>query len=192
MKKIIGPKPMIVPMPALLVGTYSSDGIPNAMTAAWTAVCCHQPPCVGVGIRRSRLTFKNLLQKKAFTLNVPDTALAEAVDYLGVVSGAAKPDKIAATRLDVERASKVDAPIIASCPINIECSLIDQMTLGSHSWFVGKVEACQVDERVLDNTGTLDPIALDPLIYVTSVSRYHALGKEVAKAFVAPGKRRPT
>lgn len=32
--KSIAPKPWVVPMPVLIIGTYNEDGTPNAMNAA--------------------------------------------------------------------------------------------------------------------------------------------------------------
>ncbi len=182
MKKKLGPQPIILPMPALLVGTYSNNGTPNAMTAAWTSVCCHKPVCVGVAVRHNRLTFTNLQEKKAFTLNVPNTSQATEVDYLGIVSGAKEADKLAIAGIETVKGEKVDAPILTSCPVNLECRLIDRMDIGTHSWFVGEVLEVHVDEEFVQESGALDIPALDPMIYITSASQYHALGKPIAKA----------
>jgi len=183
MKKKLGAKPLILPMPALLVGTYSDDGTPNAMTAAWAAVCCHRPFCVGVAVRQSRKTFANVEFKKAFTLNVPNTSLARAVDYLGIVSGAQEPGKLEIAKLETVAASKVDAPIITQCPVNMECQLIQTLPLGSHSWFVGQVAEVQVSEEVMDSDGVIDTKSLDPLIYITTDSKYYTVGESVGQAF---------
>ena len=43
-KKIaIEPKPIILPCPVLIVGTYNQDGSPNIMNAAWGGVVCSRP-----------------------------------------------------------------------------------------------------------------------------------------------------
>ena len=34
--KSFAPKPWVVPMPVLIIGTYNEDGTPNAMNAAWS------------------------------------------------------------------------------------------------------------------------------------------------------------
>jgi flavin reductase (DIM6/NTAB) family NADH-FMN oxidoreductase RutF len=183
MKKKIGAKSMIFPMPALLVGTYGEDGTPNAMAAAWTAICCHKPPCAGVAIRQSRLTFENLTRKKAFTLNVPKTSQAAEVDYLGIVSGKKEPKKLAAAGMKTVKADKVDAPILVDCPVNLECRLVEQTALGSHTWFVGEILEVHVDEDVFGNGDAIDVSSLDPLVYITSVSEYYSLGNPVAKAY---------
>ena len=35
MRKDFGAKPMLYPMPVLIIGTYGEDGTTNAMNAAW-------------------------------------------------------------------------------------------------------------------------------------------------------------
>lgn len=183
MKKRIGPKPMVFPMPAVLVGTYSEDRTPNAMTAAWAAACCLQPPCLGVAINRSRLTFDNIQRIGAFTINVPRTNQAAAVDFLGMVSGKKNPGKLADAGMETTAGSKVDAPIITSCPVNVECKLAGSLALGSHMWFAGEVMEIQVDEQYLLEDGKVDVDLLDPLLYITSLSEYRGIRGRVADAY---------
>ena len=38
MRKNLGAKPYLYPMPVLIVGTYDKDGVPNAMNAAWGCI----------------------------------------------------------------------------------------------------------------------------------------------------------
>lgn len=183
MKKQLGPLPLLFPMPALLVGTANKDGTANAMTAAWSSVCCHRPPCVGVAIRHNRLTFSNLQNKKAFTLNIPKSVQAAEVDYLGMISGEDQPNKLDVVGFEATAGTTVDAPNIAACPVNIECKLVDRMALGSHSWFVGEVTQVHVDETFITPGGQINVNALDPLIYATSSSQYHAIGDAIANAY---------
>jgi flavin reductase (DIM6/NTAB) family NADH-FMN oxidoreductase RutF len=138
---------------------------------------------VGVAIRPVRLTYAHLQKKKVFTLNVPNTSQADIVDYLGTVSGARQPDKLSIAKLQTEKGTKVDAPLITSCPVNLECTLVDRMVLGTHTWFIGEVVETHVDEAVLSTTGDLDITALDPLVFIITNSQYHALGSKVDDAF---------
>jgi flavin reductase (DIM6/NTAB) family NADH-FMN oxidoreductase RutF len=48
----LGAKTLIYPAPVLVVGTYDKDGKPNVMTASWGGICCSQPPCVAVSLRK--------------------------------------------------------------------------------------------------------------------------------------------
>jgi len=183
MKTKIGPQTMIFPMPALLIGSYAADGTPNAMTAAWSAVCCLKPVSVGAAIRHNRFTLANIKEKKAFTINVPKTSQAKEVDYLGTVSGAKKPDKLVIAGLESTRGERVDAPILTACPVNLECQITQLLDLGSHTWCVGEVLEVHVDQELVRENNVLDIEALDPLVYITSVSSYYTLGEPVGKAY---------
>ena len=52
-------------------------------------------------------------------------------------------------------ATSVDAPILADCPVSIECSVVDSTMPGTHELFIGKVEAIHVDEEYLDANGNI-------------------------------------
>ncbi len=181
--KQLGPKPMVFPLPALLVATYSPDGTPNAMTAAWAASCCHDPPCVGVAVRENRLTYANILAREAFTLSIPPTSLAREVDYLGITSGKREPDKLRHLGLETVDAPTAKTPLLTACGVNVECRLHSQLAIGTHTWFVGEVLDVHADERCLREDGSIDLEALDPLAYAISSRRYHAMGGPVGPAF---------
>ncbi|MBW2459834.1 MAG: flavin reductase family protein [Deltaproteobacteria bacterium] len=183
MKTKLGPQTMLFPMPAVLIGTYTEDGRPNAMTAAWSAICCMKPICAGVAVRDVRMTFDNITRAGAFTINVPRATQAAEVDYLGIVSGAKVPDKMEVAGMECEKGAEVDAPILTSCPVNLECQLVERTELGTHTWFVGEVVEVHVDDDLVGDKGKLDIAALDPLIYVTNSSEYRRLGEVVGKAY---------
>jgi flavin reductase (DIM6/NTAB) family NADH-FMN oxidoreductase RutF len=52
MKKSLGAKTLLFPTPVLLVGTYDQNEKPNLMNVAWGGICCSQPPCVAVSLRK--------------------------------------------------------------------------------------------------------------------------------------------
>ena len=54
MKRSLGAKTLICPVPAWIVGSYDKQGKPNGMTAAWGGICCSQPPCLAVSLRAAR------------------------------------------------------------------------------------------------------------------------------------------
>lgn len=183
MKRKMGAIPMIFPMPALLVGTYDDEGRPNAMTAAWAAICSREPPSAGVAVQQKRKTRTNLLARRAFTLNVPRAGSAAEVDYLGMVSGKREPDKLERVDLESRRGDTVEAPLLSACPVNVECALREQVELGSHSWIIGEILEVHVDEELIDADGKVDVEGLDPLIFCTSRQSYYRLGEKVARAF---------
>lgn len=81
MKESLGAQTMSFPLPAYLVGSYDENGKANLMTAAWGGIVCSTPPCLAVAIQPSRLTHPSIVKNKAFTVGIPNSRLAEAVDY---------------------------------------------------------------------------------------------------------------
>jgi flavin reductase (DIM6/NTAB) family NADH-FMN oxidoreductase RutF len=49
----------------------------------------------------------------------------------------------------------VDCPIVAECPLNIECRVRESLALGSHTLFVAEVIAVQVSSTLIDAKGRL-------------------------------------
>ena len=89
MKKSLGARTLAFPTPVWVVGTYDAEGKPNVMTAAWVAIVCSQPPCVGVSLRKATYTYGNMMLKKAFTISIPSEAHVKEADYFGIASGKA-------------------------------------------------------------------------------------------------------
>ena len=87
MKKTLGPKAILYPAPVVIIGSYGPDGRPNVMTASWVGICCSTPPCVSVSFRPERLSYENILHRKAFTISIPSEKHAVEADYFGMVSG---------------------------------------------------------------------------------------------------------
>ena len=57
MKKSLGAKTLAQPAPVWVVGSYDSQGKPNIMTIAWGGICCSQPPCVTISLRKATYTY---------------------------------------------------------------------------------------------------------------------------------------
>ena len=87
MKKSLGARTIIYPTPVLVIGTYDKDGKANVMTAAWAGICCSAPPCVGVSLRKATYTYGNIMERRAFTVNVPSEDHAKQADFFGIASG---------------------------------------------------------------------------------------------------------
>ena len=71
MKVSLGRKPLVYPTPVFVIGTYDKDSKPNVMTASWSGICCSDPPCIAVSLRKATYTYGNMMERKAFTVNVP-------------------------------------------------------------------------------------------------------------------------
>ena len=182
-KIAMGPETLIYPMPAFLVGA-NVDGKPNFMTAAWSGIVNSEPPMVSVSIRPPRHTFKGVQQTSSFSINVPSVDQATETDYCGIVSGS-RADKVAVCEFDVFYGKLGSAPLIEQCPVNLECSVVHTLELGTHVLFVGKIEETYVSEDCLTD-GKTDVEKIRPLVYAGGADRqYRALGDIVAKAWSA-------
>ena len=184
MKKDIGAKTLLYPAPVLVVATYDSDGKPNAMTAAWGGICCSNPPCVTVSLRKATYTYGNLMEAKAYTINIPGERHVREADYFGIASGR-NEDKFAATGLTPIKSDFVNAPYISEFPLNLECKVVHIIDLGLHTQFVGEVVNIKVDGD-LPGDGPQPLIEqIRPIIYAPDSGSYYSIGGVVGKAFSA-------
>ncbi|MDH3365155.1 MAG: flavin reductase family protein [Thermoplasmata archaeon] len=117
----------------------------NVITLALCHVFSFKPALIGVGIAPARFSFRLFKESKDFAINVPDVSLLRAVKICGSKSGK-KLDKFEAAGLTREKASKVSAPLIAECPVNIECVKTHEIDTGDHTWFVGEIVAARQRE----------------------------------------------
>lgn len=145
------------PMPVILVGCGNGTGEApyNLITVAWTGTLASEPPMMGVSIRPSRFSHHLIDQLGCYTVNIPGAGNAAAVDYCGLRSGK-DGDKLAACGLHASPGSKVCAPVIAECPLTLECQVRQKVELGTHTLFLGEIVAVQVTTSLLDDKGKLD------------------------------------
>jgi flavin reductase (DIM6/NTAB) family NADH-FMN oxidoreductase RutF len=182
MKKSLGAKTLIYPTPVWIVGSYDKDGKPNAMTIAWGGICCSKPPCVAIALRKATYTYGNVMEKKAFTLNVPSEQYAKEADYFGIVSGK-NIDKFSATKLTPVRSELVDAPFILEFPLVLECKVIHTFEIGLHTQFIGEILDVKSEESMLGENGKPDIRKIMPILFVPDALTYHKAGEYIGDAF---------
>jgi len=180
-KVTVGPQTWIYPMPSLLVGA-DVDGKPNFMAVAWGGIANGEPPMISVAIRHIRYTLKGIRQNMTFSVNVPGCDLVRETDYCGIRSGA-KVDKTEVCGFNVFYGKLNAAPLIEQCPVNLECSVVHILNLGSHALVVGRIEETHVSESCLTD-GKPDASKMNPFIYTTTPDgHYRAFGEVIAPAF---------
>jgi flavin reductase (DIM6/NTAB) family NADH-FMN oxidoreductase RutF len=182
MKKSLGAKTILYPTPVLVVGTYDLQGKPNVMTAAWGGICCSEPPCVGVSLRKATYSYQNIVHRKAFTISLPSERYIKDADYFGIVSGRSE-DKFAAAELTAVRSDLVDAPYVQEFPLVLECRLLHTFELGLHTQFVGEILDVKADQAMLGESGVPDVEKLHAVIFAPAVQAYYGIGRRLGKAF---------
>jgi len=180
-KILMGPKPLLYPVPVVLVGT-NVDNKPNFMAVAWCGIANSHPPMISIAVRHQRYTLKGVRQNLAFSINVPSTNLVKETDYCGITSGS-EVSKVEACKFRVFYGKLEGAPLIEQCPVNLECRVVHILDVGSHSLIVGRIEETHVSESCLTD-GKPDIDKIKPFVFITEPAfRYQAVGEVVGKAF---------
>ena len=118
--KSFAPKPWVVPMPVLIIGTYNEDGTPNAMNAAWSGQWDMKEIMISMGLH---VTTKNLDRNDEFTVAFATKNTMVASDFVGIVSAKNDPKKMDKTGWNIEKATMVDAPVFTDFPMTLECRI---------------------------------------------------------------------
>ncbi len=143
----------LAPVPAVMVSCGSWDDA-NIITIAWTGTVNSDPPYTYVSVRKSRHSHALLSASGEFVINLASQDLLFAADKCGCVSGA-KADKFEKCGLTKEKAEKVACPMIAECPVNIECRVFEVKEFPSHDMFLAEVVAVHVDDSLIDGSGRI-------------------------------------
>ena len=159
MRKDFGSKPMLYPMPVLIIGTYDEDGTPNAMNAAWGGIV--DTNLIGICLADHKTT-RNIFARKAF------------------VSGDKVPDKVARAGWHTSKSHLVDAPIIDELPMTLECSFVsyDEGT----GLLIGRIENVSAEESILTD-GKIDLNKFHPITFDPCGNGYYPLGEKLGDAF---------
>lgn len=181
MRKDLGAKPLMYPQLVAIIGTYSEDGTPDAMNAAWGGIADYDKIFLCLGSHR---TTDNMRRTGAFTVSVADEAHVAAADYVGIVSANKVPDKVARAGLTPIRSQRVDAPLFEEFPLALECELVEENDYG----VIGRIVNVSVDERVLDAQGKVDTDKLAAISFDPINAAYLRVGGRVGSAF-ADGKQ---
>lgn len=169
----------LAPVPVVLVGCGDGKDFKyNLITVAWAGTLSSNPPTIGIGVRPERYSRGLIEATGMFTVNMPTAAMAEKVDYCGVVSGR-DVDKFAKCGFTAMPGSKVSAPVVSECPLALECQLKHTLNLGSHLLYVGEVVAVQVESALVDDQNHFDVAKADLLAYAHG--NYFSLGEPLGK-----------
>lgn len=180
MKKSLGVKAVVTPLPVLIIGTYDEDGRPNAMNVAWGGQC--GPKHVALNLSQHKTT-KNMELKKAFTCAFATQEQVVAADYVGIVSGNKVADKVQKAGWTATKGEKVDAPVFDQFPLTLECEIIEmEQTSVGELRVVGEIVNTLADERILTD-GKIDLSKLRPITFDSAQNQYFVLGEKVGDAW---------
>jgi flavin reductase (DIM6/NTAB) family NADH-FMN oxidoreductase RutF len=179
MHTVPGLKVLYFGTPVVLISSRNTDGSTNIapMSSAWWL---DQSGMLGMGDNSQ--TAANLLRERECVLNLPSSAMVDAVDRLALTTGRKdmpaykvkqgyryEPDKFAVAGLTPQASTFVRPPRIAECPIQMECRVLSAAPFGAPGTgataFQVEILRTHVEaELLVPGTHYVDPLKWDPLI----------------------------
>ncbi len=170
------PGNLLYPVPAVMVSVARPGEKPNILTVAWAGTVCSDPVMLSISVRKERYSYPILCETGEFVVNLVHEPLVRACDFCGVRSGR-DVDKFREMNLTPVAVEGVTAPAIAESPLNLACKVKQIIPLGSHDMFLAEVVSVTVDERYVDEKGTLH--LNDAGLMAYSHGTYFKLGKKL-------------
>ncbi len=183
MRKNLGVQPALFPMPVVIVAAYGADGNICAMNAAWAQISDMDK--IALFIDADHKTTKNIMETKAFTVNIADVPNMAPADFFGIATGNKMPDKFERSGCHAEKSAFVNAPVITEFPVAIECELLEEIDTENMHAIVGKIINVSADENVVGDKDKIVPEKVNALIFDQYRSGYYAVGEKVGQAWNA-------
>ena len=147
------------PQPVLIIGTYDTDGVPDAMNVGWGGLV--GGGYVEINISQGHKTTENLSLKGAFTVSFADRAHLTEADYVGLVSG----------------------HLFEEFPLTLECQVVERSDGPGGVRIVGQVVNMSADEAILGEDGLVDADKAQFLSFDRVRRVYRLLGGVVGQAY---------
>jgi flavin reductase (DIM6/NTAB) family NADH-FMN oxidoreductase RutF len=174
--------------------TLVSSGVeePNIFTVGVLGAPCSRPPMVTISPRDHIRSYELIKEHGQFVVNFPTVDQIDSMFFCGTHSGR-DVDKWAACNFTPIRGEIVDVPLIAECPVNLECTVeqeirfeLEDGTQGTEVLIIGRIVRLSSHETyVVDGKVQWDLI---DLIFRSRPRTWRALGAVVG---YDPRKSRP-
>jgi len=168
MKTRFDNKYLLCPMPITIVGTVRNGKV-NFMNIAHIGILnAGSPHLVSIAVNKNHYSRYGIIENRTYSINIPSRKQMIEVDYVGLVSGK-NVDK--SKVFEVFYGELKTAPMVANCPLSIECKLVDVYEIKTHELFIGEVVNSYADDSCLTD-GKVDLAKVDPLLFDMSSTQY--------------------
>ncbi|MFD4532890.1 flavin reductase family protein [Kitasatospora sp. NPDC058397] len=179
MHVVPGLKVLYFGTPVVLISSLNDDGTANL--APMSSVWWLGQSCM-LGLGNNGQTTANLLREGECVLNLPSSAMVDAVDRIALTTGKPtvadykvkqgyryEPDKFSVAQLTEQASDLVRAPRVAECPVQLECKVVSAHPFGgpephATAFEVEVLRAHVEEDLVIPGTHYVDPLGWDPLI----------------------------
>jgi len=151
-------------MPLALVTVLNDDGSVNVSTIASMTPLPGEPSRLVVGIFEENFTSQLLAKRKEFAINFVTSQMRSIARTCGIYSGK-DVNKVELCNLHLLPAQKIEAPLVAECPLNIECKVTDIFHIDGLNLFISEILVMEAAEELSDGHGGVLVEKLDLLFY---------------------------
>ena len=179
---------LLAPVPAALVtcGTMEKS---NIITIGWTGIVNTHPPMTYISVRPERYSHDIIKENGEFAINLTTSAMCRKTDFCGAKTGG-KIDKFEACGFHKAEAKSISAPLIEECPVSLECKVVEEKFLGTHTMFLAEILTVAVDERYVDSKGKLNLQQCGLASYIHG--EYFATGRKLGDFGFSVRKKKKT
>ena len=181
MRKDLGVKPAVYPMPVLMIATYDENGVVDVMNAAWGMICDMDK--ITLSLTETHKTVKNIKLHKAFTVSLANVKNIKEADFFGIASANTMADKFERSKMTATKSERVNAPIIEEFPITMECELAEIIDTDNVYSIIGKIVNVSAYEEILDEKGRVDIEKAGILMFDQFKAGYYVTGEKVGQAW---------
>jgi flavin reductase (DIM6/NTAB) family NADH-FMN oxidoreductase RutF len=170
---------LMSPRLTVLVTTMDIRGKSDVSPFSFVTPVSFDPPLLMLAVGTNTHSYKNLMAKKEFVVNIPTERLLEKIWTAGEGFDS-EVSKIERAGLETAPSSIVGPPRLTECVVNIECYLEDAKKIGDHIMIVGKVIAVHANEEYVDSEGRLKVDLVRPPMHVADdLFAFHYVTKKV-------------
>lgn len=126
---------IVIPRPIFLVSTISTEGLHNVAPFSLVTTVCYKPLLLGISILRrhngsKKDTLRYIEETKEFVAGLVEESIMEKMN---IASRNSPPgvDEFKESGLTPVKADLVKAPMVAECPISLECKLTQILEFGT-------------------------------------------------------------
>ena len=148
------PDTTLCPVPIVLITCGAGAGA-NVFSLNRIASCNAEPPMLSISVRPARASHALIAQTGEFVVNIPWPEMELVSDFVGSTT-ARETDKWRETGFTALPAEHIAPPLLAECPVIIECRVQQSLRLGSHTLFVAQVLAVHALRCVVGDRGEVD------------------------------------
>ncbi|MCL4386316.1 MAG: flavin reductase family protein [Cyanobacteria bacterium] len=123
---------LIEPGCVILITTRNNDGVDNIATISWqTGIHSNNPTQFAIVLRPTRYSYKGIIDKNSFIINIPNDELLEEIEFCGTYSGR-DINKFKKTNLTKGLSNILNLPYIKECIGHIECKVSQILDVLDH------------------------------------------------------------